>query len=277
MIYSDEPYVVITADTHAGASLDDYRGYLDPKYREDFDGWRNRYRNPSRKHIGGKKTKNWDSAERFADLESDGIVGEVVFPNTVPPFYERGFRQLIWGGGVFERFPKLRFILTEAGCAWAPELLERMDMIHQGIRQGMMGEMDYSKSQALPEPPSFYAKRNCWFGASFPGKAEIEGRHEIGLDRICWGSDYPHYEGSFPYSREAMRLAFCELPEREVRMMLGENAAALYGFDLEALRPAAARVAVLPSAVAQPLDEIPADVTSPNLRKARFERRTPAS
>jgi len=407
MTYSDEPYVVITADTHAGASLDDYRGYLDPKYRDDFDSWRSGYRNPSRKHIGGKKTKNWDSAERFADLESDGIVGEVVFPNTVPPFYERafhisppptaeryqrwqagirahnrwladwcaeapqrragiglihlndltdaieelhwiaraglrggvllpqppddmphlkplyapdydrlwaviqdldltinqhsgvgapdygpyaaadpswisevpffsqrGFRQLIWGG-VFERFPKLRFILTEAGCAWAPELLERMDQIHQGIRQGMMGEMDYSKSQALPQPPSFYAKRNCWFGASFPGKAEIEGRHEIGLSHICWGSDYPHYEGSFPYSREAMRLAFCGLPEREVRMMLGENAAALYGFDLAALRPAAARVAVLPAAVAQPLDEIPADVTSPNLRKARFERRAP--
>ena len=35
--YSDEPYVVITADTHAGASLNTYREYLDPKYRERFD------------------------------------------------------------------------------------------------------------------------------------------------------------------------------------------------------------------------------------------------
>ena len=28
---------------------------------------------PSKKHIGGKKTKNWDTAERIADLEADGV------------------------------------------------------------------------------------------------------------------------------------------------------------------------------------------------------------
>ena len=35
------------------------------------------------------------------------------------------------------------------------------------------------------------------------------------------GNDDPHYEGSYPYSRENMRLAFSKLPEEEVRMMLG--------------------------------------------------------
>ena len=42
--------------------------------------------------------------------------------------------------------------------------------------------------------------------------------------------------GAHPHSRENMRLAFPELPEEEVRMMLGENAARLYEYDLEALR-----------------------------------------
>ncbi len=88
---SNRPYTIITGDTHGGASIDMYREYLDPKRREEFDAWRGAYRNPSKKHIGGKKTKNWDSAERRADLESDGVVGEVIFPNTVPPFYERAF------------------------------------------------------------------------------------------------------------------------------------------------------------------------------------------
>ena len=78
------PYTVITADTHAGASIDSYREYLDPSHRADFDAWRGRYKNPAKKHVGSKKTKNWDSAERLADLESDGVVGEVIFPNTVP-------------------------------------------------------------------------------------------------------------------------------------------------------------------------------------------------
>jgi len=88
---SEQPYVVITADTHAGASIDAYRPYLEPQWRDEFDAWRAAYKNPSKKHIGGKKNKNWDSAERSADLERDGVVGEVIFPNTVPPFYDKAF------------------------------------------------------------------------------------------------------------------------------------------------------------------------------------------
>ena len=148
-----------------------------------------------------------------------------------------------------------------------------MDGVHRGIQAGMMGEMDYSKVETLPEPPSFYAKRNCWYGTSFPGKQEIDGRYEVGIDKVCWGSDYPHYEGSFPYSREAMRLAHAELPEDEVRALLGGNTAKFYGFDLDKLAPLAARVAVMPKDVAQPLTEIPKGATSPTLRRALYEKK----
>jgi hypothetical protein len=57
-------------------------------------------------------------------------------------------------------------------------------------------------------------------------------------------------------------------------MMLGENAAKLYGFDLEALRPAAEAAAITPELVARPLpvDEIPADSTCITFQRARFER-----
>ena len=53
----------------------------------------------------------------------------------MPFFVQRGFTQLIMGG-VFERFPKLRYILTESGCAWAPGLMRRMDGIHMGMKAG---------------------------------------------------------------------------------------------------------------------------------------------
>src|SRR5262245_18330079 len=91
MSSDSRPYVVVTVDTHASAAIDAYREYLEPTQRADFDGWRGSYRNPSVKHVGKKKSKSWDSAERLADLESDGIVGEVIFPNTVPPFYDTAF------------------------------------------------------------------------------------------------------------------------------------------------------------------------------------------
>ncbi len=407
--HAKRPYIVITCDTHGGAPIDTYRDYLDPQFRSDFDAWRSSYRNPSKKHLGSKKTKNWDSAERLADLEADGVVAEVIFPNTVPPFYDgafhvspppkpgqyaawragtrahnrwlaqfcaetpgrragiglihlndvddaiedvqwiaknglgggvllplpalddvhlkplispqydrlwaaiqdcdlvinqhsgqgtphygddpgggalwvlemplmvqRGFTQLILGG-VFERFPKLRFILTESGCSWAPGLLRRMDGVHMGMKMGMMGEVDYSKSKALAEPPSFYARRNCWYGASFPSPEDVAGREFVGRDRVLWGNDYPHYEGCYPYSRENMRLAYSGVDSAEVRMMLGENAAKLYRFDLDALAPAAERVGITPELVATPLEEIPADATCPTFQRARYERQRAAA
>jgi predicted TIM-barrel fold metal-dependent hydrolase len=189
----------------------------------------------------------------------------------MPFFVQRGFCQLILGG-VFERFPKLRYILTESGCAWAPGLMRRMDGIHMGMKLGMMGEVDYSKSKTLAEPPTFYARRNCWYGASFPSPQDIKGRDVVGVDRILWGNDYPHYEGCYPYSKENMRLAFSDVDETEVRMMLGENAAKLYGFDLDALRPDAERIGITPEMVKVPLEEIPADSMCPTFQRARYER-----
>jgi hypothetical protein len=131
--------------------------------------------------------------------------------------------------------------------------------------------VDFSKSFVLKESPSFYAKRNCWYGASFPSPADIRGLDYVGIDRILWGNDYPHFEGCYPHSRENMRLAFADVDEREVRMMLGENAAALYGFDLSKLRAAAERVGITPAQVKVPLDEIP-DSSCPTFQIARYER-----
>jgi predicted TIM-barrel fold metal-dependent hydrolase len=191
----------------------------------------------------------------------------------MPFFVQRGFCQLILGG-VFERFPRLRYILTESGCAWAPGLMRRMDGIYMGMKMGMMGEVDYSKAKLLKEPPSFYAKRNCWYGASFPSPSDIKGREIVGVEHILWGNDYPHYEGCYPYSRENMRLAFSDVDPKEVRMMLGENAAKLYGFDLEALRPAAERLGITQELVAVPLDEIPADSACPTFQRERYLRQS---
>ena len=56
-----------------------------------------------------------------------------------------------------------------------------------------------------------------------------------------WGTDAPHPEGSAPHTTEALRATLFDVPEPDLRAMLGENAARLYGFDLDALAPIAAR------------------------------------
>jgi predicted TIM-barrel fold metal-dependent hydrolase len=201
--------------------------------------------------------------------ESQG--SKALWAMEMPVYVQRGYTNLIMGG-VFERFPKLKFILTESGSAWAPGLMRQMDAMYLAWKAGAIGEIDTSKDPALKELPSFYAKRNCWYGASFPGPRDIKGRDVVGLDRILWGNDYPHYEGCYPYSRENMRFAFSDITEAEVRMMLGENAANLYGFDLEKLRPMAAQLGITPDLVSVELDEIPADSTCITFQRARFEQ-----
>ena len=120
--------------------------------------------------------------------------------------------------------------------------------------------------------PSEYARRNCWYGASFPSKADLNGIEKLGPDRILWGNDYPHFEGTFPYNLESLRLTFEDVPERERRMVIGENAAKLYQFDLDKLRPRAEKYGPTPEEVNIPLslDEIPRDATCALFRNALY-------
>ena len=43
---AEDRYTIISADCHAGGSHAAYREYLDPRYHEDFDAWRGKYKNP---------------------------------------------------------------------------------------------------------------------------------------------------------------------------------------------------------------------------------------
>jgi hypothetical protein len=68
-----------------------------------------------------------------------------------------------------------------------------------------------------------------------------------------WGSDYPHKEGSNPFTLEAMRASFAGIDHDEVQAMLALNAARAYGFDVDALRPLADKFGPLVTDVDEPL------------------------
>ena len=139
-------------------------------------------------------------------------------------------------GGVFERHPKLKFVITEAGGGWAPYMLWRLDELYEGAK-------DTSLRQRLPRKPSEYWADHGFIGASPPaGRLEVEQRDVIGVRNILWGSDYPHFEGTWPYSRQRMKAMFGGIPVEDVRLMLGESAVEVYGFDREKLAPIAERI-----------------------------------
>jgi len=374
MATATDHYTVISADTHAGGSHAAYREYLDAAYLDDFDAWRGEYKNPYKDLGDQRRLRNWDNEMRNTAQEADGVVGEVVFPNTVPPFFpsfvlfaqppkpedyehrlagvrahnrwlkdfcaayperragvgqiflndlddamedvrwikENGLRggillpnvapdvkwvkpiydpyyDPLWElcqeldvpvnshsgtgnpdygsypfsmlfyitevgfytyrplsqmilGGVFERFPRLNFILTEIGCASVLPVLEQLDNTMARIRgTGETGEIKYSTGIVPPRSATEYFHQNCWMGVSGPGRADMDARHAVGVDRFMWGSDYPHDEGTHPHTREHLRSRFASLDGSEVRKMLSENAARLYDFDLDALAKLAAQ------------------------------------
>jgi predicted TIM-barrel fold metal-dependent hydrolase len=397
-------YTVVSADCHAGADLLDYRPYLASAHHDEFDAWAAAYVNPFADLQAPEADRNWDSARRLAELEQDGIVAEVVFPNTVPPFYpstsltaavpteteyelrwaglqahnrwmvdfcaqspgrragtfqillndvdaavaevrrcraagltggvvlpgvppgapvpelysasydplwavcaelgvpvnhhggsagpvlgdepaaravfmvettwfsHRALWQLMFGG-VFTRFPGLRLVLTEQGSGWIPGVLDMLDYYHQRLvgaaTRAATAESKFGAglAEAMGLGPRAVWERNCFVGASFMRAHEVPLRERIGLDKIMWGSDFPHDEGTYPYTTEALRAAYAGLPFEEVAAMVGGNAARVYGFDLPALDALAAKVGPLVTEVAEPLTSPPPGATSPAFAK----------
>ena len=139
---------------------------------------------------------------------------------------------LLWSG-VFERHPGLRLVMTEQGSNWVIAALAEMDRNYQ---MPMFRQL----RRTLPMKPSDYFRRQCFLGASFLDENAAAARYQIGVDKLLWGSDYPHIEGTWPHTRERLQQVFAGVSREEVAGMLGGNAARVYGFDQALLAPLAA-------------------------------------
>ena len=130
--------------------------------------------------------------------------------------------------------PRLKYVPTEIRLDWIPATLRHLDAIYEDERSHLPAK----------RKPSEYWQTNCLAGASFIHKAEVEMRHEIGVETILFGRDFPHSESTWPHTREWLRDAFAGVPEDELRLMLGENA--IRFFDLDRTRLARDRPAHRP-------------------------------
>ncbi|MCY4193364.1 MAG: amidohydrolase family protein, partial [bacterium] len=159
--------------------------------------------------------------------------------------------------GVFERYPTLKYVTTETGTAWVPETLEKLESFFHRMRYSKYGSETVFGSQAVADmslTPREYFARQCYIGASFLRPSEAQLTRTVGTDRIMWGSDYPHIEGSHPHTRQHLRLTFANLTEQETTQILTANAVEVYGFDLEALAPLAEQFCPTKAEVAAPID-----------------------
>lgn len=123
--------------------------------------------------------------------------------------------------GVCERHPRLRLVLGESGIGWLPYMLERLDDTY---------EERLADDLKLPLAPSAYFKRQIYatFQKDFHG---VKAMAEIAPDNVMWGSDYPHRDGTWPFSQKAIEEQFRGIDEAIKRKMLWENVRRLYRID----------------------------------------------
>jgi predicted TIM-barrel fold metal-dependent hydrolase len=192
----------------------------------------------------------------------------MIMISEVPFYSQRPFVHLTLGG-VFERYPRLKFVMTEMGAAWIPPLLKQLDGIIAMVRKGEIGELKYTDENSLPRSATEYFQQSCWVGASFPGPEDWAARTTLAPGRFMWGNDYPHDEGTSPFTQETLRAVFSGVPEAELRDVLAGNVAHCYDFDLDALAPLAAQYGPTVEDLSTPLTEIPKDANAALLKAAK--------
>ena len=159
-----ERHVVISADTHCGAALHDYKPYLEKKYHEDFDEWaesvqaaerrtaevfKDSDRSPLNVGVDGDPEvdgdRNWSSERRLREQEADGVVAAVLFPNTQPPFAPAAASQ-------FEAPPYSddmvrRWAGLQAHNRWLLDFVSEAPERRAGIAQIFLGNVEASVAE----------------------------------------------------------------------------------------------------------------------------------
>lgn len=124
---------------------------------------------------------------------------------------------------LFDRFPRLKFVLAEADTGWLPWMLERLDRGHE--RYALQDKM------ITKLKPSEYFRRN--FAAAFiKDRVGVYAREFIGIDNLMWSSDYPHTDSTWPHSLASIEHDLQDVPPAERRKLTCTNAARIYDFRI---------------------------------------------
>lgn len=126
--------------------------------------------------------------------------------------------------GIFLRFPNLRLAYAESQAGWIPYILDRLDRMWQANHRFM-------RTQHLPEAPSTYYRQHI-YSCVFDDRVALERLLDlVGVDRLCFETDFPHADSSWPNSREVAARNLDGLDDASVRRILHDNAVEMLRLD----------------------------------------------
>lgn len=167
------------------------------------------------------------------------------------PFFARRALWVLILSGVFNRHPALKFATTEVFCDWVPETLLDMDTAYESYLSSELPRI-------LPAFPSVYWRRNCYVGCSFMSAREAKLSVEAGYaDRVMWGADYPHPEGTWPRTKDSLRMTFSGSEPKDVQGFLARNAIEAFGMDAAELDRIGSTIGPTEDEISRPIETIP--------------------
>lgn len=123
------------------------------------------------------------------------------------------------GGGVLEKFPRLKIAFLESGVGWLPFWMERLDEHYELMPEYV---------PFLKRKPSDAIRSENFFISCDPDEETVPFVVDrVGAEHILYASDYPHFDGRFPYSVKLTARPEIFPPEVQ-RKILSENPRRLY-------------------------------------------------
>jgi predicted TIM-barrel fold metal-dependent hydrolase len=127
--------------------------------------------------------------------------------------------------GTLERFPTLKIAYSEGQVGWMPYVLERADKL-------WAERSDNSFGTSLPRPPTSYIPGRV-YGCIFDDETGLRNRDAVGIDQICFETDYPHADSTFPHSKKVAAdiSAQAGLDAEEIYKLVRGNAIRAFGLE----------------------------------------------
>ncbi|MPZ14020.1 MAG: amidohydrolase family protein [Chloroflexi bacterium] len=132
--------------------------------------------------------------------------------------------------GLFHRFPSLKIYWAENNIGWIPFYLEQMDAEYE--KNHHWAERLFGIPR-LDAPPSEYIKEHAYWGF-YDDPIGIKLRHEIGVDHVIWGSDFPHVVCHWPGTQELLDKQMAGVADDEKHEMLAGNLIDFLHLEVEA-------------------------------------------
>jgi predicted TIM-barrel fold metal-dependent hydrolase len=126
-------------------------------------------------------------------------------------------------GTILDRFPRLRVVTAELELSWIPNFMRRIDMV-QGV---------YSNRLQLPKlelKASDYLKTRIWHGL-IDDEASVPVISELSVDRVVWGSDFPHTISLGAETASTLTTLFAGIAPADQDRLVAGNAVELFRID----------------------------------------------